>query len=93
MESYLGLVASENTTGGRRRLGAISKKGNGYLRKLLVQAAWSLWRSADRADPLRQWTDAVAKRRPPGQRGPAGRRQFWTTSTWRWWSRPCGSWG
>ena len=28
-----------------------------------MQAAWSLWRSADRADPLRQWTDAVAKRR------------------------------
>jgi transposase len=63
VESYLGLVPSENTTGGRRRLGAISKQGNAYLRKLLVQGAWSLWRSADRADPLRQWTDAVAKRR------------------------------
>jgi transposase len=63
VESYLGLVPSENSSGGRQRLGAISKQGNGYLRTLLVQAAWSLWRTADRADPLRQWTDAVAKRR------------------------------
>ncbi len=63
VESYLGLVPSEDTTGGHRKLGAISKEGNRYLRALLVQAAWSLWRTADPGDPLRQWTDAVAQRR------------------------------
>jgi transposase len=63
VESYLGLVPSEETSGGRRRLGAISKHGNRYLRALLVQAAWSLWRTADASDPLRLWTSAVAERR------------------------------
>jgi transposase len=60
--SYLGLVPSEDTTGGRRRLGAITKKGNSYLRSLLVQAAWSALRSRGE-DPLRRWGKAVQKRR------------------------------
>lgn len=63
VESYVGLVPSEDTTGGKRRLGSITKKGNGYLRALLVQAAWSLLRTAGSDDPLRQWAEAVAKRR------------------------------
>lgn len=63
VESYLGLVPSEDTTGGRRRLGAINKHGNPYVRALLVQAAWSLWRTAGASDPLRLWTDAIAERR------------------------------
>jgi hypothetical protein len=29
----------------------------------MVQAAWGLWRTADKNDPLRQWVDAVSKRR------------------------------
>jgi hypothetical protein len=44
VESYLGLVPSEDTTGGKRRLGAITKHGNTYLRALLVQSAWSILR-------------------------------------------------
>lgn len=63
LESYLGLVPSEDSSGGRRRIGAISKKGNSYLRAVLVQAAWSVLRHADRADPLRQWGEAVVRRR------------------------------
>jgi transposase len=63
VESYLGLVPSEDSSGGRRRLGAISKKGNSYLRSLLVQGAWSILRKIDRKDPLRLWADAVAERR------------------------------
>ena len=38
--AYLGLVPSENTTGGKRRLGAITKQGNSWARATLVQAAW-----------------------------------------------------
>ena len=63
VESYLGLVPNEVSSGGKRRLGAISKKGNSYLRSLLVQGAWSILRKADRKDPLRLWADAVAERR------------------------------
>lgn len=65
VESYIGLVPSEDTSGGKtkRRLGSITKKGNSYLRAVLVQGAWSLLRSGSRADPLRRWAEAVAKRR------------------------------
>ena len=42
--SYLGLIPRENTTGGRQRLGAISKQGNRFLRMLLVEAAHSVIR-------------------------------------------------
>lgn len=63
VEAYLGLVASENTTGGKRRLGSITKQGNGYLRSLLVQASWNILRLGDTNDPLRQWGHALTKRR------------------------------
>jgi transposase len=63
VESYLGLVPSENTTGGKRRLGAISKQGNSYLRALLVQSAWLILRQPARTDPLQRWALAIAERR------------------------------
>ncbi|HXR97926.1 MAG TPA: IS110 family transposase [Terriglobales bacterium] len=37
--SYIGLVPSEDSSGSRRRLGAITKQGNRFLRWVLVQAA------------------------------------------------------
>jgi transposase len=39
--SFLGLVPSEHTSGGRRRQGAITKTGNGHVRRVLVEAAWN----------------------------------------------------
>jgi transposase len=39
--SHLGLIPSERSSGARRRLGAISKQGNVFLRTLLVEAAQS----------------------------------------------------
>lgn len=39
--SYLGLVPSEHSSGQSRSQGAITKAGNTYARKLLVEAAWS----------------------------------------------------
>jgi len=62
VESYLGLVPSEDTTGGRRRLGAISKAGNSYLRSLLVEVSWTLLRKKD-DDPLARWARQIARRR------------------------------
>jgi transposase len=41
LASYLGLIPSENSSGTRRRLGAISKQGNSLLRTLLVEAGQS----------------------------------------------------
>jgi transposase len=63
VESYVGLVPSEDSSGGKRRLGAISKKGNPYLRSLLIEGAWVILQKADSKDPLRLWADAVAERR------------------------------
>ena len=40
LASYLGLVASEQSTGERRRQGSITKAGSGHARRLLVEAAW-----------------------------------------------------
>lgn len=45
--SYLGLIPREHSSGGRQRLGGISKQGNRMLRMLLVEAA----QSAVRHDP------------------------------------------
>lgn len=63
VQAYLGLVPSENSSGERRRIGAITKHGNAYLRAMLVQAAWAILRTADRHDPLRVWAEQVAERR------------------------------
>ena len=41
MVSYLGLNPSEHSTGGRQRLGHISKQGNEMMRWLLVEAGQS----------------------------------------------------
>ena len=38
---YLGLVPSEHTSGEKRRLGAITKTGNGHARRVLIEAAWN----------------------------------------------------
>ena len=37
--SYLGLIPREHSSGGRQKLGAITKQGNRMLRMLLVEAA------------------------------------------------------
>ena len=39
--SFLGRVPSEHSSGGRRRRGGITKTGNGHVRRVLVEAAWS----------------------------------------------------
>lgn len=63
-ESYLGLVPGEWSSGGRQRRGHVTKTGNRRTRALLVQAAWSIWRSRRRdAAPLQHWAAGVARRR------------------------------
>ena len=37
--SYLGLIPREHSSGGKQRLGAISKQGNRFMRQLLVESA------------------------------------------------------
>ncbi len=42
--SYVGLIPREHSSGGKQRLGAISKQGNRFLRQLLVEAVQSVVR-------------------------------------------------
>lgn len=69
--SWLGLTPREWSTGGRRHLGGISKRGDGYLRCLLTHGARSVLLSAQRAarttparvTRLQQWAVTLAARR------------------------------
>jgi len=38
---YLGLVPSEHSSGSKRSQGAITKTGNGHVRRVLIEAAWN----------------------------------------------------
>ena len=50
LSSFLGLVPSEYSSGEVRRLGRITKRGNRYLRTLMIHGARSLLFSASRTD-------------------------------------------
>ena len=59
LASYLGLTPRESSSGLRRRLGAISKRGDPYLRMLLIHGARSVLLHAKKRtgerDRLRTW--------------------------------------
>jgi transposase len=64
--SFLGLTPKENSTAGRRRLGAISKQGDVYLRMLITHGARSLlWhaKAAVHPTPLQRWAVLTEQRR------------------------------
>ena len=63
--AYLGLVPRQNSSGGKDRLGHISKMGNGYLRKLLVVGATSVTRRAPTTDTRTgAWVRSLLERKP-----------------------------
>jgi transposase len=49
--AYLGLVPSEHSTGEQRRQGAITKSGNHFARRALIEAAWAYQHPA-RVSPI-----------------------------------------
>jgi transposase len=63
--AFLGLVPRQNSSGGKERLGRISKMGDGDLRKLLVVGATSVIRRA-KTDTLAAapWVRSLLERRP-----------------------------
>jgi transposase len=63
LTSYLGLIPSEYTSGKKRRLGAISKQGNRFLRMLLVEAAQTAVR---KDEGFRKEYQRRCHRRPKG---------------------------
>ena len=61
----LGLTPKEHSSGGKQQLGGITKRGNPYLRRLLIQGAWSVVRNAERnnEDRLSKWAKQLIARR------------------------------
>jgi transposase len=66
--AWLGLVPRQYSTGGKQTLLGISKRGNSYLRKLLIHGARSVFMHQDRSkDRLGQWADTLATRMHPNK--------------------------
>ena len=64
--AWLGLVPRQNSSGGKERLGRISKQGNPYIRRLLVIGATSMLRYARaKTAPGADWVNGLLERRPP----------------------------
>jgi transposase len=62
--AWVGLVPSQHSTGGKPRLGRISRKGDAYLRALFVQGARSVLHSAQgQADRISRWALPLQERR------------------------------
>jgi len=62
--AWVGLVPREASTGGKQKLGPISKQGDRYLRRILVGGAVSILRRA-KLNPLRYpWVTQLLARRP-----------------------------
>src|SRR3954468_4977067 len=63
LAAWLGLVPRQATTGGKPRLLGITKRGNKYLRKLLIHGARAaLPRLANSGTPLGDWLQALMAR-------------------------------
>ena len=64
MAAWLGLVPSQHSSGGKERLGHISKRGDTYLRTLLIHGARSVINHCEgKEDRRSQWVNQLSKRR------------------------------
>lgn len=64
MAAWIGLVPKQHSSGGKEKLGGISKRGDKYLRTLLIHGARSVIRfSETKTDKRNQWINALIARR------------------------------
>lgn len=64
LAAWIGLVPKQNSSGGKERLGGITKQGDRYLRQLLVVGALAVVRYAQRHGTRRPWLVRLLERRP-----------------------------
>jgi transposase len=64
MAAWLGLVPRQNSSGGKERLGSITKAGNRYLRQMLFTGAMAVIRRAMQGT-RRKWLLQLLERRAP----------------------------
>jgi transposase len=65
LAAWIGLVPRQNSSGGKERLGGITKQGDRYLRQLLVVGAVAVIRYAQRHGARRPWLVQLLARRTP----------------------------
>ena len=63
LAAWIGLVPKQNSSGGKERLGSISKAGNRYLRQMLVVGAMAVIRYAECHGTKRPWLVQLMQRR------------------------------
>jgi transposase len=64
MSAWLGVVPKQYSTGGRSRLGKISKRGNRYIRSLMVGGARAVVQHAGKKESrLSKWINAIKEKR------------------------------
>ena len=61
--AWIGLVPRQNSSGGKERLGSISRAGNRYLRQMLVVGAMAVIQHAERHGTTRPWLIQLLARR------------------------------
>ena len=64
LAAWIGLVPKQHSTGGKDRLGGISKQGNRYLRWLLIAGSMAVIRYARQHGTKRLWLARIMERRP-----------------------------
>jgi transposase len=62
--AWIGLVPRQDSTGGKQKLGPISKQGDRYLRRILVVGAHSVLRRARQNPEKYPWLTQLLARRP-----------------------------
>ncbi len=63
LAAWIGLVPRQNSSGGKERLGGITKQGDRYLRQMLVVRALAVIRYAQRHGTRRPWLVQLLARR------------------------------
>jgi transposase len=62
--AWLGLTPRANSSGGKERLGGITKQGNGYLRRLLVVGSTAVMQMTRKNPARRPWMVGLLERKP-----------------------------
>jgi len=65
LSAWIGLTPRQNSSGGKERLGSITKAGNTYLRELLVVGAMAVVRRAKQGSTKRPWVAKLVERKKP----------------------------
>jgi transposase len=64
LSAWLGLTPKAHSSGGKERLGSISKMGNRYIRRLLYLGAMAVISTRKRSDPGEDWLGGMVRTKP-----------------------------